>query len=466
MTPVQPVTQDLRGFVEFLEERHPEEVVRIRKEVDPVFGVSRILDRLEKDGKFPLVIFEKLKGSSMPLIANMHASVSRLQLALGLKKGPVKEFLEEFHRRESNPVPPEMVETGPVKEVVKTGGEVDLAEIPACMYHEKDAGKYITAGLCLTRDPDSGVNNIGVYRLMVKDRNRLGIQISETAHGHYIWKKFEHKGLPCPMAVVVGHHPAFYMGSLTYMPPDTDELEIAGGILQKPVQLVKCETIPLEVPADAEIVLECESIPRIREEEAPFGEYPGTYGPMRMNPVLKVKAITHRRDPLYQNAFVAHPDNLLVNGVIRATVIENNVKIACPTVRAAHMPRAGRFRFMCYVAIEKMIEGEGKQAAMAAFVTDPHLKFVVVVDHDMDITNDTEVLHAIATRVRGDTDIFIVPYAKGSPLDPASIDPVGGSHLVTKVGIDATRKSNYPEEISVPGSDRINLKEFIEGYEA
>ena len=465
MTPIRTVTDDLRGFIEFLEERHPEEVVRIRKEVDPEFGVSGILDRLEKDDKFPLVIFENIKGSSMPLIANMHASVSRLQLALGMEKGSVKEFLEEFHRRESNPIPPEIVDTGPVKEVIKTGEAVNINEMPTCIYHEKDAGKYITAGLCLTRDPDSGVDNIGVYRLMVKGRNRLGIQLSETAHGHYIWKKFENRGAPCPMAVILGHHPAFFMGALTYMPLETDEIQIAGGILQKPVQLVRCETIPLNVPADAEIILECESLPHIREEEAPFGEYPGTYGPMRMNPVLEVKAMTHRRDPLYQNAFVAHPDNLLVNGVIRATVIENNVKIACPTVRMAHMPRAGRFRFMCYVAIEKMIEGEAKQAAMAAFVTDPHLKYVVVVDHDVDITNDTEVLHAIATRVRGDHDIFMVPYAKGSPLDPASIDPQGGSHLVTKVGIDATRKSNYPEEISVPGSDKINLKDYIEDYQ-
>ena len=136
MTPIRTVTDDLRGFIEFLEERHPEEVVRIRKEVDPEFGVSGILDRLEKDDKFPLVIFENVKGSSMPLIANMHASVNRLQLALGMEKASVREFLEEFHRRESNPIPPEMVDTGPVKEVIKTGEAVDINEMPTCIYHE------------------------------------------------------------------------------------------------------------------------------------------------------------------------------------------------------------------------------------------------------------------------------------------------------------------------------------------
>jgi 2,5-furandicarboxylate decarboxylase 1 len=121
---------------------------------------------------------------------------------------------------------------------------------------------------------------------------------------------------------------------------------------------------------------------------------------------------------------------------------------------------------MCYVAIERMIEGEAKQAAMAAFVADPFLKFVVVVDHDVDIADDTDVLHAIATRVRADRDIFMVPYAKGSPLDPASYDPARGSHLVTKTGIDATRKDNYPEEISIPGVDQIDLADFIPGYKS
>jgi 2,5-furandicarboxylate decarboxylase 1 len=241
-------------------------------------------------------------------------------------------------------------------------------------------------------------------------------------------------------------------------------MKIVGGMLQRPVPLVKCKTIPLDVPGDAEIVLECEIRPGERRAEAPFGEFPGTYGPQRMNPVLEIKAITHRREPLYQNAFVGHSDNLLLSGLMRTTFIENTVKIACPTVRAVTVPRSGRYRFVCYVSIEKLSEGEAKLAAMAAFVADPFLKFVVVVDHDVDIDNDIDVIHAIATRVRADQDVFMVPYAKGSPLDPASYDPAQGSNLVTKMGIDATRKSNYPDEISVPGMEGIDMREFIPGY--
>ena len=455
---------DLHGFIEFLEAEHPEEVIRIKKEVDPKFGVSGILHRLEKDERFPLVIFENVKGSTIPLVANMHAGFERLRLALGMEQGGVKEFLKECAAREAHPIDPVIVDSGPVQEVVQLGNEVDVEELPICTYHEKDAGKYITAGLAVMRDPDTGINNVGIYRHMVHEKNLLGVQLSETADGNVIWKKYEKRGLPCPIAIVIGHHPAFFIGSLCFSSLDTDELRIAGGMLQRPVQLVKCKTIPLEVPADAEIVLECEIRPKERRKEAPFGEYPGTYGPQRMNPVLEVKAITRRRNPLYQNAFVGHADNLLVSGLVRTTFIEETVKIACPTVKAVAVPRAGRFRFMCYVAIEKMMEGEAKQAAMAAFVADPFLKFVVVVDHDVDVSSDTDVLHAIATRVRADRDVFMVPYAKGSPLDPASYDPAGGSHLVTKVGIDATRKDNYPDEISVPGADKIDLADFIPGY--
>ncbi|MEX2454357.1 MAG: UbiD family decarboxylase, partial [Rhodospirillaceae bacterium] len=417
------------------------------------------------EGHFKVVIFENVKGSKIPLVANMHSSFERLRYALGMEEGDEKAFLKEYAAREAHPIEPVMAEGDvPVHEVVKTGDEIDVEEFPICTYHELDAGKFITAGLSVMRDPDTGIDNIGIYRHQVHSRNELGIQLSETAHGNVIWKKYERRGLACPIAIVIGHHPAFFLGSLSFTPLDSNEFHIAGGMLQRPIPLVPCKTIPLNVPADAEIVIECEIRPHERRSEAPFGEYPGTYGPERQNPVLEIKAITHRRNPLYQNAFVGHADNLLVAGIVRQTSIEEVVKIACGTVKRVHVPRSGRFRFVCYIAIDRRIEGEAKQAAMAAFVADPFLKFVVVVDEGVDITSDTEVVHAIATRVRADRDIFMVPYAKGSPLDPASYDPQGGSHLVTKMGIDATRKDNYPAEISVPGADEIDLSAFIEGY--
>ena len=260
-----------------------------------------------------------------------------------------------------------MVETGPVQEVVSLGNDVDVDELPIYPYHEKDAGKYMTVDLAVTRDPETGINNVGIYRHMVHGKNLLGVQLSQTSDGNIIWKKYEKRGLPCPVAVVIGHHPAFFIGSLCFSTLDSDEIRIAGGMPRRPARLVRRKTVPLDVPADAEIVLECEIRPVERRAEAPFGEFPGTYGPQRMNPVLDVKAITRRHDPLYQNAFVAHSDNRLLSGLIRTTFIEDIVKIACPKVRAVTVPQSGRYRFICYVAIETMNEGEASSATVDAW---------------------------------------------------------------------------------------------------
>lgn len=458
------MAMDLRSFLRQIEVEAPDQIVRVTREVDSHFEVTGVLARLEKERQFPIVVFEKVKGSKLPVVTNVHADARRIFRAIGLKNATLPEFIKEYASRENKLIEPVIVPSGPCQEVVITGNDIDVRTLPILTYHEKDAGRYITAGMEIMRDPDTGVRNAGIYRLMIHDRESFGIQLSETAHGHYIWQAHERRNIPTPMAVVIGHHPAFYLGCLSFTSLETDELAVAGGIMGEPLELVRCKTLDLEVPAHAEIILECEILPHLRKEEAPFGEYPGTYGPMRMNPIVKVKAITMRRDAMYQSSFVGHADNLLLSGIIRSTTIQNTVKLASPKVKAVHMPTSGRCRFICFVSIDKVIEGEPKNAAMAAFAADPFLKYVVVVDKDVNILNDEEVFHAIATRVRADTDIFMVTHAKGSPLDPASYDPAGGSHLVTKMGIDATRKANYPDEISVPGSDEINLSAYIPGW--
>ena len=459
------MAKDLRSFLSELEAEEPDQLVRVNREVDPHFEITGVLAKLEKERKFPVVIFENVKGSTLPVVTNVHADARRLFRAIGLKNGTLSEFIREYSAREDSPKPPVVVaKEASVQEVILKGKDVDVTRLPILTYHEKDAGRYITAGFGIMRDPDTGVRNAGIYRLMVHSADTFGIQLSETAHGHYIWQAYERQNKPTPMAVAIGHHPAFYVGCLSFTSLETDEFSVAGGVMGEPVELVPCLTLPLEVPAYAEIVLECEILPKVRKQEAPFGEYPGTYGPQRNNPIVQVKAITMRRGALYQSSFVGHADNLLLSGIVRSTTIMKTVKMASPKVRAVHVPTSGRCRFICYVAIEKIIEGEPKNAAMAAFAADPFLKYVVVVDQDVNILNDEEVLHAIATRVRADTDMFTVTYAKGSPLDPASYDPAGGSHLVTKMGIDATRKANYPEEIRVPGSDEIKLEDYFPGW--
>ena len=454
--------RDLRGFLAHFAARHPEAVYRVERPVDPRFEASGLLYQVERRGPPPVVVFEQVRGSSIPVVANVHGTFQRLAMALGLPPdATIADFTREYGRRESAPLPPVLVDDPPVQEVVLTGDAVDLNALPLLTYHEQDGGAYISLGFTVMRDPDSGVRNAGIYRLMRQGRDALGVLLSETGHGHYIWRAHERRGLPTPVAIFIGHHPAVHLGCQSFTPIDVDEFAVAGAMLGEPLRLARCLTVPLEVPADAEIVLEGEIAPDVRAPEAPFGEYPGTYGPQRMSPVIRISAITTRRDPLYQESFVAHPDHLLLGGVTRLSYVLKTVRIACPTVRQVYVPPCGCCRFICYIAMEKLIEGDPKNAAMAAFAADPFLKFVVVVDEDVDILNDSDVMHAIATRVRADTDTFMVTHARGSPLDPSSYDPAGGSHIVTKVGIDATRKANYPDEISVPGTDEINPDDYL-----
>ncbi len=258
-----PYTPDLRGFIEFLEAEHPEQVVRITKEVDPKFGVSGILERLERDGRFPLVIFENVKGSKIPLVANMHASFERLRLALGMEHGGVKEFVSGMRRA---PGPSDRSGHGRHRRRCRRSCASEprwtSRSCRSAPITRRTPASTSPPGLAVMRDPETGINNVGIYRHMVHEKNLLGVQLSETADGNIIWKKYEKRGLPCPVAIVIGHHPAFFIGSLCFSTLDSDEIRIAGGMLQRPVPLVRCKTIPLEVPADAEIVLECEIRPR------------------------------------------------------------------------------------------------------------------------------------------------------------------------------------------------------------
>jgi len=463
--------KDLRSFIRFLEKFHPNEILHVQQEIDPVFEATALLWRLEQERRFPVVIFDKIKGSQLPCVTNVHASFPRLALAIGLGMDATpRDFILEYMQREDNEIEPVLVnrDKAPCKEIILTGADVDVFKLPMLKYHELDSGRmdpgyeahhgrYITLGYEVMKDPDTGIRNAGIYRLQAKGRNKFGIQISETAHGHYIMQKNLKRGLPTEMAVAIGLHPAVELGFLSFTGIDVDEFAVAGAILGEPLEMVKCETVGIEVPAQAEIVLECEIHPTEREPEAPFGEYPGTYGPQRDNPVVYVKAITMRRNALYQSSFVGHWDNLLLSGVTRNSMIYKSCRLASGGVRAVYVPPSGRCRYICYIQMQNIIQGDPKNVAMAAFAADPFLKYVVVVDEDVDITNDAAVWHAIAQRTRFHEDAFVVTHARGSPLDPASYDPAGGSHIVTKVGIDATRKADFPIEISTPGVDKVNL---------
>jgi 2,5-furandicarboxylate decarboxylase 1 len=446
------MSRDLRSFLAELDRRG--DFHRVRRPTEARFGVTRVLSRLENEGRFPALLFEKIEGYEIPVFTNAFASLERLALAIGAEE---ERFVEAYVDRINSPRPPQTVPDGPVKETVLRGDVTDLSRLPLLTHHEKDAGPYITAGVAFIRDPEEGFINAGIYRMMYKGPRKLGIQFANTSHAYYILRKAEELDRPLPVAVTIGHHPAFYLGAVAMNRFGVDELSQIGGFLGEPLRMVPGSVVDLPIPADAEIVIEGEIPPHVREEEGPLGEYSGIYGPTYNEPIIEVKALNMRRGAIYQDIFVGHADNLLLGMSARLNVLFQTVKTACPTVRGVRMPLSGRCRYLCFLSIQKRTEGEAKNAALAAFAADPFLKFVVVVDDDVDIRDDSAVLHAIATRTRAGEDLFAIPAAKGSQLDPTAEDG-----LVTKIGIDATRRKGDYEEIRVPGVEEIRLEDYLD----
>jgi len=450
-------------FLDMVKKKAPDLIATVKREVDPKYELAGVVAKLEKEGRTPIVIFNKVKGTEFPVICNLVAGLRQQALSLDTTE---QKMNEEFRKRESSPKPVKVVKTGPVKEVVLKGDDVDLTKFPQIWHNAKDGGPYITPGVMIVKDPETGRYNDGCYRHQIKDKNTLGIHISQTAHAFRVYTKYEDLNKPMDVAIVLGHHPAYILGSLSFVGFDVDELEIDGGIMNEPLEVVKGETVDLLVPSQAEIVIEGKIQPKVRKKEGPFGEYTRVYGPERMNPEIDVTAITMRKKPYFYDLYPGGAEHLIWGGTPRLSQIFRRISMVAPGVKDVYMPISGNCRFICYICLEKQMDTDPREAIMAAFTADPFIKYAVVVDPDINIFNEAEVLYAIANRLQPLKDVFVIPDSRGSPLDPTGEDgyTVRGKErfVVTKVGIDATKPlSGYPETISVPGIEKINLKDYL-----
>ncbi len=466
------MAKNIHAFLQDLKKRLPEDIVQISKPVNPAkFDVSAILKHLEVSGLFPMLLFDNarnLKGkrSSFKLLTNVFATRQRCALAMGLDPDNWKlELSMEYARRESKPLEPKIVarKAAPVKEVVKTGREADLREFPVVRHHEMDGGPYVDMTV-VAKDPDQGFYNIAFLRNQYKGPRKLGIHMSPR-HNWTIFRKNEEKNLPTPVAIVISHHPAFYLGALNVAHFGVDDYHLIGGIMDEPLRLVPSETWggDFMVPADAEIIIEGEILPKVREVEGPFGEFPGTYGPQRWRPVIDVKAITHKTEAIYQDVFVGHRDNWILGGIPKEGSVFSAIKGVVPTVKAVHFAISGSCRFNCYISIDKKVEGETKQAALMALAQCDFVKNVIVVDADIDPFNEQEVMWAVATRVQPDNDIDIIRNIKANTLDPSLVHDIRGSKMIIDATIPADRP--FAERVGVPAESmaRIRLGDFISG---
>src|SRR6266545_4190203 len=299
--------QDLRSYLDLIKQNHPEDFLTVSREVDPAFEITAITVKLEQEAKRrPILLFEKVKGTKFPVLTNLHAGRSRLAAAINAKP---EEMQRVYLRAMEKPIPPKLVSKAPVKEAILTGDKIDLYKLPQILHHQEDAGAYITAAISFAKDPNSETWNCAYNRLMIKGRDTTSIHLTLAKHLWEFQRAAEAAGKSLPVAFAIGVHPAIALGCLAIGSIDEDERAIMGGLLGEPLELVKCETSDLLVPAHAEMIIEGEILPHERTAEGPFGEFTGYSLGERQREVLKVRAITHRRDAIFQDITVGHLDH-------------------------------------------------------------------------------------------------------------------------------------------------------------
>jgi 2,5-furandicarboxylate decarboxylase 1 len=470
-SPSSPTTRygkDLRAFIQRLLAHDPDQLLVVDREVDPILEATALVDRMRSDsryaGKYPAVLFKRIAGSEIPLLLNLFGTYERVALMID---STVRNMVEDFTQRQTSPLPVVRVgrDRAPVKEVVLTGDAIDLGRLPLLKHHEHDAGKYITSAVVITRDPATGRQNAGVFRSMIQGRDEIGVSIGEKMDTGYILWQHANAKRPMEIALVIGHHPAVLQAATTNPPGVGGELEIAGGLLGEPLELVQAETVDLEVPARAEIVLEgvLNPTPESYREEGPFGESPRYYAAVGPQPWMKVTAITMRSSPIYLDLFNAHDEHIAIGALPRMGYMLTRIREFVPTVTAVNLPVSASARLHVYISMKKRTDGEPHIAAFAALASNFMVKHVFIVDDDIDVFNEQEVLWAFATRFQADKDMVIIPNSAGTRLNPVTYgyrrDEKGA--LETKLIFDCTRPAppaRFPPAARIPRelADRLD----------
>ncbi|MCG6204527.1 UbiD family decarboxylase [Rhodopseudomonas sp. HC1] len=451
--------QSLRGFLDMVRTRFPEEYLQIHERVDARLVSTAMVLELDRAGRSPVVMFDKLGDSGMACVTNIAANRKLLGACLGVG---ASELPTVFRERSQHPIPCELVERGEWDDIVLEGDAVDLTKLPIPHQFTVDAAPYITAGQVTARDPVTGIDTTGFHRLMLTGKNRLGISLHSRRRMYEYHRRAEQRGQSLPAAITIGVHPLHYMGSMTYAyGADVRKYEIIGALFGQPYRLAKCGVGDLEAPAGAEMVIEGEILANVHEPEGPFGEFTGYASYRSTQNVFVAHRIRMRRDAFFHSITAGmSKDHILISCVTREGEILNALRRNLPNVTAVHVPHSTCGAFLAVVAMKKTAAGEPQMAVMAALGTELYTKYVIVVDDDVDIFDLNDVFWAIATRVQAEKDIFFIPGVKGAVIDPSS-DPQ--SFTVTKMGIDATRPSGreFAERLVVPDEARDRARAIL-----
>jgi len=423
--------ETLMGFVERLERDDPSQVLRVTRETPVEKAITATVFELQDRRQYPLVVFESVTGYDTPVVTNVFATRERIARAIGV---PESEFFETWNDRIGDLVPPETVGSGPVMDVNATDDDVDLTDLPAPLHFDGDGGRYVTAGIVVAKDPETGTNNLSFARIQLKEPRKAGISIHSRGDLWEYVRKGEQMGETIEVAVVVGAHPDVYVGASANLGIDVDEYDVVGAMRGEPLEVVSCETVDLSVPAQAEFVVEGSIDPAEQESEGPFGEYTGVMSGRSSNNVLRVNALSHREDPSFLSIVPGQSrEHLQLGRAPKEPTIYQKIKDENPYVESIHFPHAGT-HYHCFVSIDKSAPGQPQQTILSALGAWRYIKLAVVVDDDVDVTDVEDVLWAVATRTQPDEDVFTLPKATGNPLDPSSTDGA-----TSKMGVDATQ---------------------------
>jgi 4-hydroxy-3-polyprenylbenzoate decarboxylase len=453
--------QDLRSFLDLLESRR--QLRRIKVPVSADLEITEISDRVLQAGG-PALLFEQVKGYSHPVAINLLGTVERVCWAMGMAHPLELEILGEKLSKLQNPRPPKkisqffdlgkilweviraqpqnVVGTAPCQEVVQPAVNLDL--IPMIRPYAKDAGQVITLGLVITKDPENGIPNVSVYRLQKQSSTTLTVHWLSVRGGARHWLKAKEMGKKLEIAIAIGVHPLIIMGAATPVPIDLSEWIFAGLYGGAGIPLAKCKTIDIEVPAEAEYILEGTIDPHEMAVDGPFGDHMGYYGYAEEAPLIRVQCITHRRHPIYLTTFSGRPPKEEAMIAIALNRIYTPIlRQQIPEITDLFLPMEALSYKMAVIAIKKSYPGQARRVALAFWSALPqftYTKFVVVVDDRINVRDPRQVLWAISSLVDPSRDVFVLPDTPFDSLDFACAKVGMGGRMA----IDATTKI-YPE---------------------
>lgn len=469
--------EDIHEFVTELEKKR--ELKRVKTEVDSNLEIAEILRR-EMYSKGPAVLFENVKNYDMPVLGNAFGSMKRLEIGLEMTDfteigqrivdmtkmdmpsgflNKIKKLPELSKMAESFP---KLESSGPVTEITSDSASFD--DIPILKSWPNDAGRFITLGLVATKHPETGVRNLGVYRMQILDSTHALMHWQKHKRGAQHGDISKERGEKIQVAVIIGCEPATVFSSISPVPEGLDKYLFAGITRKKGIKTVKCKTIDLEVPANAEIVLEGYVDPQDIRNEGPFGDHTGYYTPVEQYPTFTLTGIMRRKNPIYVTTVVGKPvlEDAYIGKVIEQSFLPL-IRMFHPEVVDFSMPAAGWFQGFAIISIKKRYPGQAKKVMMGLWGMGQLAltKMFVVVDEDINVHDINDVIWAITTRADAARDTIIINNTPTDTLDPAS--PL--VNLGSKLGIDATQKTReegYVREIQQQVKVDIDTKNLVD----